>query len=34
MLELVAQANMADPDSVDWQVTLDNGFTIRYVGAE
>ncbi len=34
MLELVSQSNMADPDSVDWQVTLDNGFTIRYVGAE
>ena len=34
MLELVAQSNMANADSVDWQVTLDNGFTIRYVGEE
>lgn len=31
-LELVESANMADPSSVDWLVSLDNGYTIKYVG--
>lgn len=31
-MELVTPANMGDPSKVDWLVTLDNGFTIRYVG--
>lgn len=31
-MELVESANMGDTSAVDWQVTLDNGFTIRYVG--
>lgn len=31
-LELVESANMGDPSAVDWLVTLDNGYTIKYVG--
>ena len=31
-LELVESANMSDPTAVDWLVTLDNGYTIKYVG--
>lgn len=31
-LELVENANMADESQVDWLITLDNGFTIKYVG--
>ena len=31
-LELVESANMSDPSAVDWLVTLDNGYTIKYVG--
>ena len=31
-MELVSSANMSDPASVDWLVTLDNGYTIKYVG--
>ena len=31
-LELVESANMADESEVDWLVTLDNGYTIKYVG--
>lgn len=30
--ELVERANMGDPSAVDWLVTLDNGYTIKYVG--
>lgn len=32
-LELVESANMADETEVDWLVTLDNGFTVKYVGS-
>lgn len=31
-LELVESSNMGDETSVDWLVTLDNGYTIKYVG--
>lgn len=31
-LELVESANMGDPSAVDWLVTLDQGYTIKYVG--
>lgn len=31
-MELVDSAHMSDPAAVDWLITLDNGFTIRYVG--
>lgn len=31
-MELVESANMGDPASVDWLITLDNGYTIKYVG--
>lgn len=31
-LELVESANMGDPTAVDWLITLDNGYTIKYVG--
>ena len=31
-LELVENADMGDPSAVDWLVTMDNGFTIKYVG--
>lgn len=31
-MELVESANMGDTSAVDWKITLDNGFTIRYVG--
>lgn len=31
-LELVESADMSDPSAVDWLVTMDNGFTIKYVG--
>lgn len=31
-MELVESANMSDPSAVDWLVTLDNGYTIKYVG--
>lgn len=31
-MELVGSSNMGDTSAVDWLVTLDNGFTIRYVG--
>lgn len=31
--ELVEQENMSDPSAVDWQITLDNGFSVKYVGA-
>lgn len=31
-MELVESDNMGDPSAVDWLITLDNGFTIRYVG--
>ena len=30
--ELVESAKMGDPSAVDWLVTLDNGYTIKYVG--
>ena len=33
-LELVASADMGDESAVDWLVTLDNGYTIKYVGGE
>lgn len=33
-MELVSSANMSDAGSVDWLVTMDNGFTIKYVGDE
>ena len=32
-LELVESANMADETAVDWLITLDNGFTVKYVGS-
>lgn len=32
-LELVESANMGDETEVDWLVTLDNGFTVKYVGS-
>ena len=31
-LELVASEDMGDESAVDWLVTMDNGFTIKYVG--
>ncbi len=31
-MELVSPTNMGDASSVDWLVTLDNGYTIKYVG--
>ena len=31
-LELVESADMGDASAVDWLVTMDNGFTIKYVG--
>ena len=31
-MELVESANMGDPSAVDWLITLDNGYTIKYVG--
>lgn len=33
-LELVASEDMGDESAVDWLVTMDNGFTIKYVGGE
>lgn len=33
-MELVSSANMGDAQSVDWLVTMDNGFTIKYVGGD
>lgn len=32
-LELVESANMADETAVDWLITLDNGYTVKYVGS-
>lgn len=31
-LELVESSDMGDASAVDWLVTMDNGFTIKYVG--
>lgn len=31
-LELVESSNMADESQVDWLITLDNGYTVKYVG--
>lgn len=31
-LELVESADMGDASAVDWLITMDNGFTIKYVG--
>lgn len=31
-LELVESSDMADETAVDWLVTMDNGFTVKYVG--
>ena len=31
-LELVESANMADETAIDWLITLDNGFAVKYVG--